>query len=159
MPLSGIRNANLCIFQGDDFACMVTVLNASDGSCADLTDYTAQAQIRTGPADETPGQVAAGMITTVLVPSFVSLWIPREITRELRELEYIWDLQLTSSAGAVTTILRGDARVMPEVTRAEWRGHLWDAVVASQPLWRPVTLYRTPTGLRSPWGRNDPWGS
>lgn len=157
MSLSGIRNANLCVYQGDDFACMLTILNCADGTLADLTDFTVQAQIRTGVADQTPGRIAASFTATVIVPNRVSLWIPREQTRRLRDLNYVWDLQLTSSAGNVTTVLKGDCDVMPEVTRGEWRGHLWDAIVASQPLWRPVSLYREPSGLVNPWGRNDPW--
>jgi uncharacterized cupin superfamily protein len=158
MPLSGIRNANLCIYQGDDFACWITVLNRNDGAPADLTDFTALAQIRTGPADEHPYAPAANMVTTICAPSNISLWIPRELTRELREFEYVWDLELTSSGGQITTILQGDVLVMPEVTRADWRGHMWDAVIASQPLWRPVQLFRTPSGINFPHGRNDPWG-
>lgn len=158
MNPSGLRNGNLCIYQGDDFACILTVLNWADGSLADLTDFTAQSQIRTGPADQTPGQIAASLVCTVLVPSGqISLWIPREETARLSDLYYTWDLQLTSSAGNVTTILTGNCNVMPEVTRGEWGGHMWDAVVASQPLWRPVSLYRAPSGLMNPWGRNDPW--
>jgi|SRR5215467_7594308 len=157
MSLSGIRNANLCVFQGDDFACYVTVLNRGDGSFADLTDFTAQSQIRMGPADETPGLVAATITCTVLVPCFISLWIPRELTQTLNQWGYVWDLQLTSSAGNVTTILCGDVTVAPEVTRTEWRGHMWDAIIASQPLWRPVQLYRAPTGLRAPIGRYEGW--
>lgn len=158
MSLSGLRNSNLCVYQGDDFACWLTVLNCTDGKPADLTDFTAQAQVRTGPADQTPGRIAAPMTCTICVPSNISLWIPREVTRRLRDVEYVWDLQLTSSNGNVTTVLKGDVNVMPEVTRGEPRLHMWDAIVASQPLWRPVQLYRAPSGLNYPWGRNDPWG-
>lgn len=158
MSLSGIRNGDICIYQGDDFACTLSILNCADGTPADLTDFTVQAQVRTGVADQTPGHIAASFTTTVVVPNQVSLWMPREMTRQLRDLYYQWDLQLTSSAGNVTTVLKGDVNVMQEVTRGEWRGHLWDAVVASQPLWRPVSLYRAPSGLINPWGRNpDPW--
>lgn len=157
MSVTGIRSADICIYQGDDFACWITILNQSDGTLADLTDFTAQAQIRNGPADQTPGSIAATITTTLCAPSYASLWIPREQTRRLRDLEYVWDLNLISSAGNVTTILRGDVHVVQEVTRREWRGHLWDAIIASQPLWRPVQLYRANTGLREPWGRNDPW--
>jgi hypothetical protein len=150
MGLSGIRNGDLCIYQGDDFACVLTILNAADGTPADLTDFTAQSQIRTGPADQAPGMVAATMLCTVLVPNQVSLWLPREQTQSLSG-QYLWDLQLSSSAGNVTTVLGGNCNVMPEVTRPEWQGNLWDAIVASQPLWRPVSLYRT--GPTYPWVR------
>lgn len=157
MNLSGIRNGNLCIYQGDDFACVLNILNCSDGSPADLTDFTVQAQIRTGVADQTPGLIAGAFVTTVIAPNQVSLWMPREDTVRLRSLNYVWDLQLTASGGQVTTVLAGDCNVMQEVTRGEWRGQMWDAIVASQPLWRPVSLYRAPSGLMAPWGRNDPW--
>lgn len=157
MSLSGIRSGNICIYQGDDFACMLSILNCADGTPADLTDFTVQAQIRTAIADQTPGQIAASFVTSVIVPNQVSLWLARENTHRLSEWEYVWDLQLTSSAGNVTTVIQGNCNVMQEVTRGEWRGHLWDAIVSSQPLWRPVSLYRAPSGLINPWGRTDPW--
>jgi hypothetical protein len=109
-----MNQCDLDIFQGDDWASMVTVLNC-DGSPPDLTGYTAQAQIRSGPADLAP--VAAEMTTTVVLPNLVSLYVPSDSTRQLRALYYGWDLQLTSPAGMITTILAGSVTVTQEVTR------------------------------------------
>ena len=48
---------------GDDYAAVVTVLYV-DGLPADLTGYTAQSQIRNGPADKTV--VLAEVVATVV---------------------------------------------------------------------------------------------
>ena len=98
--------------------------------------------------------VAAQMVCTICAPSNVSLWIPKEQTKTLTETEYVWDLQLTSSAGQITTILAGDVHVIPEVTRPLRAPSCWDSVLAAQP---PILtaqpqrrqLYRMPTGARS----------
>lgn len=110
-----MRPADLAIYQGDDWAATVTVTNA-DGTPADLTGYTAQSQIRTGPADQTY-LVAAELLCDVVLPNLISLSLTHDQTTLLTEPTYQWDLQITSSAGEITTILRGDVNVAPEVTR------------------------------------------
>ena len=105
--------ANLGIYQGDDFSAVVTVLNGRDP--ADLTGYTAQAQIRAGVADQA-SEPAIQMVTSISSPN-VYLSIPHTQTATLTG-GYIWDLQLTHTAdGIVSTILRGNVLVTQEVTR------------------------------------------
>lgn len=108
-----VPRADLCIYQGDDYAALVTVLNAN-GTPADLTGYVVQAQIRRNTADvET--EIAATINTLVSVNT-ITLAIPHDVTATLNG-KYVWDLQLTSEAGMVTTILAGKANVTAEVTR------------------------------------------
>lgn len=111
MPSSG----TLTIYQGDDYAAVVTVLYV-DGLPADLTGYTAQSQIRNGPADQDP-VVLAEVVATVVPPNMVTLVIPSAVTRNLSGGSYAWDLQLTSPGGAITTIMAGAATSTSEVTR------------------------------------------
>lgn len=105
---------DLNIYQGDDWAATVTVQNC-DGTSADLTGYTAQAQIRTGIADQT-WMVSADILCEVWPPG-VSLSLTSLQTTLLREPVYQWDLQLVSPDGIVTTIMAGQVNVAFEVTR------------------------------------------
>src|SRR5262245_37237636 len=109
-----VNKADLLIYQGDDWSGTVLV-QMSDGSPADITGWTAQAQLRRGPADVAP-YVEHEITTTVQAPDTVILSIPHADTTLLTGT-YAWDLNLVSTAGMVTTVLRGNAIVTPEVTR------------------------------------------
>jgi hypothetical protein len=110
-----IRRINLALYQGDDWAGMVTVTNA-DGTPADLTEYTAQSQIRSGTADQT-WRVAAQLECTVIEPNLISILLTNEQTTLLREPAYFWDLQVISPDGQVSTLIAGDVAVTHEITR------------------------------------------
>jgi hypothetical protein len=107
--------ARLDIYQGDDEAWVVDVDN-DDGTPADLTGYTTKAQIRRTVADSAP-TVEAELITALVTPSQIKLELPHAITGTLGG-SYVWDLEITSPAGIVVTILAGDVIVRKEVTRA-----------------------------------------
>jgi hypothetical protein len=109
-----VPRANIHLYQGDDYNAEVLVEN-SDGSPADLTGYTARAQIRIGVAD-TDEEVAAEFVTAIESP-LVKLNLPRAIVTDLSG-RYVWDLELTSPNDVVTTILKGDVVAEQEVTRA-----------------------------------------
>jgi hypothetical protein len=106
--------ASLAIYQGDDYAAVVTVMGDGD-TPADLTGYTAQSQIRSGPADADP-VIAATVNTAVVLPNFINLTISHTDTATLKG-NYVWDLQLTAPDGTIQTILVGKVQVTPEVTR------------------------------------------
>lgn len=107
--------AHLEIMQGDDYVAYVTVENA-DGTPADITGWTAKAQIRRDVADEAR-RVEIEITATVDSPE-VTLTIPHAQTQNLTCSSYVWDLQLTSPEDMITTILAGVAVVTREVTRA-----------------------------------------
>ena len=107
-------NANLEIYQGDDYSAIVTVSNGTSMP-PDLTGYTPRAQIRVGPADTNP-QVVAEIITVLDLPNLISLSIPNAITVKLAG-QYVWDLQLIDPSGITSTILAGGVAVTREVTR------------------------------------------
>lgn len=119
------RPANLALYQGDDWAAMATVVN-SDRTPADLTGYTAQAQIREGIADQT-WLIEASLLCAIVLPNQISLSLTSRQTTRLRQPTYRWDLQLTSPDGIITTILAGQVNVIFQVTRSP------DAMAA---LWR-----------------------
>jgi hypothetical protein len=109
-----LKPTNLQIYQGDDFAAMVTVL-ATDGTAADLTGYTPKAQIRRDVADRQPA-VAMELTAVLELPNFISLSLTHDQTAMLMG-SYVWDLQITDGSGAITTILAGSMSVTQEVTR------------------------------------------
>lgn len=102
------------IYQGDSYAGEVPVTNAADGSPADLTGYTALCQLRRQVADLDP--VVAASFTTFVENSTVYLSLDKSITR-LLQARYVYDVELTAPDGTVSTVLWGDAIVVPEVTR------------------------------------------
>lgn len=107
---------DLLIYQGDDWAAMVTVINA-DGTIPDLTGYTAQAQIREGVADQA-WQTEADLTCAVVPPNQISISLTNLQTTALGQPVYRWDLQLVSPAGIITTIMAGEVRMLFEVTRS-----------------------------------------
>jgi hypothetical protein len=80
-----------------------------------IAGYTAQAQIRTGPADSNAA-VLVNIATAVASPQ-ITLSIPKAETTTLVQGPYAWDLQLTAPDGTITTILSGKVYVTLEVTR------------------------------------------
>lgn len=114
--MAKFRCADLVLYQGDDWAAMICVSNA-DGTDADLTGYTAQAQIRQGIADQA-WHVAARLLCAIVLPNQISISLTHLQTTRLRQRAYRWDLQLVSPGGIVTTILAGEVKVTFEVTRA-----------------------------------------
>jgi hypothetical protein len=108
-----VSQADLALYQGDDYAATVAVALAT-GSPADLTGYTAASQIRRGVADAEP-EVAAEFTCVVQSP-LVLLSLTHDETATLNG-QYMWDLQLTGASGAITTILRGKVIVTAQVTR------------------------------------------
>jgi hypothetical protein len=105
--------ANLAIYQGDDYAALVTVTDMA-GQAVDLTGYSAQAQIRSGPADTNP--VVMADITTAITANLITLTMPGSVTLPLAG-RFVWDLQLVAPSGVTTTILAGAAIVTAEITR------------------------------------------
>jgi hypothetical protein len=106
-------SADLEVYQGDDFLATVTVMEGSKP--ADITGYTAQAQIRRDVADNDP-EVAVE-ITTVVTSPYITLSILHDVTATMSGI-YVWDLQIINTDGAIETILTGQVRVTQEVTRA-----------------------------------------
>jgi hypothetical protein len=106
---------DLCIYQGNDQAWVVTVTLEDGVTPADIAGYTASAQIRRGVADSDP--VVVTSFTTAVVSPDVSLSLSHDQTGLLSG-RYVWDLLLTSPADIRTTILRGNVAVTATVTRS-----------------------------------------
>lgn len=107
---------DLTIYQGDDFTASLQV-TAADGTVQDLTGYGVAAQIRMGFADDEE-EVVADLNPTITEPEtgLIGLSVPSAITTGMNG-RYVWDIQLTSPDGIVTTVLWGDVITIQEVTR------------------------------------------
>ena len=106
--------ANLAVYQGDDYAGIVTVSNESGPF--DLADFDVQAQIRTGPAD-TAAEIVAEVTAVVVLPNQIALSISHAVTEVLTG-KLVWDLQVIErTTGNITTLLAGHVTVTREVTR------------------------------------------
>ena len=106
--------ANVSVYQGDDYAALVSVYNA-DGSDADLSGYTVEAQIRRKPADSSV--LVESFNVAIQPPNTIALSLTHDQTLALAG-SFVWDLQLTETAtGMITTILAGKLQGTLEVTR------------------------------------------
>ena len=107
------QRANLTLYQGDDWAATVQVQN-TDGTPADLTGYTAVAQIRTIPAST--AQVVTSLGLGVELPNTINLALSHGQTQQLGG-SYVWDLQCTETDGTISTIMSGVVHVIPEISQ------------------------------------------
>lgn len=106
--------ANIRIYQGDDYAADVTVLNVDD-TPADLTGYTAQSQIRISLADKSAAPVAEFL--TTIAGNVITILLSHDQTKLLDKSTYVWDLQIIDPTNWITTLLAGQVLVTKEVTR------------------------------------------
>ena len=134
-----MNQCDLEIYEGDDFAAWVTVLNYADGSPANLAGYTAQAQIRTGSADQSPA-VSAELLATVVAPNFISLYLAAAETLLLSSLYYVWDLQLITDQAMTYTIMAGNVTITSEVTREPTSLAVLSSVSGREAVWPVPTL-------------------
>ena len=110
-----LTKANLMNYQGDDYEGTVTVSDGVTPPAQVIAGYTAQAQIRQGPADSNPTIIV--QIQAAVNSPYITLTIPSAQTTTLTNGPYVWDLQLKAADGAITTVLAGPVYVTAEVTR------------------------------------------
>jgi hypothetical protein len=106
---------SVTIHQGSDWLAEATFTDVATGAPADLTGYTAKAQIRRKYADSEP-VVAAEIEVEFALPDRVLLSLGHDATETLNG-RYVWDLDLISPDGVISTPLAGPVIVTPEVTR------------------------------------------
>jgi hypothetical protein len=108
--------ADLNIYQGDDYVADITVTEEDGVTPADLTGYTAQSQIRTSVSDTTPNGVAQFTVL-ISLPNTITITLTHDITKTLDRGSYVWDIQVIDGNDWITTILAGQVIVTKEVTR------------------------------------------
>ena len=106
--------ANLVIDQGSTFSTDLT-LNDEDGNAIDLTNFTANSQIRKWYTSTNPVATFTTNINTT--DSIVTLSLTANQTSNLQSGRYVYDCELTSLNGAVSRIVEGIVTVTPQVTK------------------------------------------
>lgn len=104
---------DLRLRQGDDYHGTISVTTAGGGP-ANLTGYTALAQLRRDVADADPTVDAT--FTTSVTGDQVTLFLPGATTATLTG-DYVWDVEVTSGTGETTTLMYGRALVESQVSR------------------------------------------
>jgi hypothetical protein len=105
--------ANLVVDQGTSFSATIDLTDAS-GVVFNLTGYTVAAQMRKNYASSTAVNFTSshtgvnGKINLTLLPN---------TTNALSPGRYLYDVEITSSGGAVTRVVEGIVTVTPGITR------------------------------------------
>jgi hypothetical protein len=102
---------NLRLYQGDDFYLDVTVTDA-DGNPADLSSYTARAQVRSSPPNGTNPPMAT--FTATIAGNVVHLHLPASEAVNLAN-PACWDCEIDGDD--LTTLVYGGVRVSSQVTQ------------------------------------------
>lgn len=108
-----MTKTTLSIYQGDDYAAVVTVYQSDGITPADLTGYTAQAQVKNCFSDPAPIP-----FQTSISGNLITLTLSHDQTQELTGPSYVWDMQVIDSNDWITTLLAGNVTVTREVTQA-----------------------------------------
>tara|TARA_Y100000816_G_C25836705_1_gene437372 strand:+ start:241 stop:576 length:336 start_codon:yes stop_codon:yes gene_type:complete len=105
---------NFTLNQGATFTRQLTV--KENNSPLNLTGHTAAMQLRSTYDSAT---VALSMTAAVInaTQGILSISATATATAALEEGIYVYDLEITTSAGVVTRLLQGQVTVSPEVTR------------------------------------------
>ena len=121
--VNGVITVDIVGKQGDRWAFEVTITQA-DGSAMDLTDYAARGQIKKSLSDAAP---VASFVCVISAPATgkVAVSLSAETTRAIQAAsadytknKYIYDIEVYKplDLSEVTTYLRGNLYVIPEVT-------------------------------------------
>jgi len=110
--MAEIPSANITINQGFDFS-KTFVSRESDGSASNLTGFTGKAQIKKHPDTSTSKSFS---ITITAATGQVAIAMTSGVTSGITPGRYLYDVKLTSSAGAVSRLTRGTALVVAGIT-------------------------------------------
>ena len=105
---------NFTIEQGTTFSRVLTL--QENGSAMNLTGYSVASQMRSTHDSSTVVATFSGSVTNASSGQ-ITLSLTNSQTSAIDEAIYVYDVEITSGAGAVTRILQGNVTVSPEVTR------------------------------------------
>lgn len=114
MSLAGVYDFS--IDQGSTVVVPI-VWKDSDGSPIDLTGYTARMQLKTSySASPALSLTSTSGISLTTTTGEITITMTATQTASLSAVTYLYDLELVSSAGVVTKLIKGQIQVLPEVT-------------------------------------------
>lgn len=106
--------SNLTVDQGSDITYSIDVTDAN-GDAVNLTGYTIAGQIRKSYSSSTAVSFTAAV--TNVSTGEVTISLSSSQTNAMKAGRYLYDVEMTSSAGVVTRVLEGQIEVMAGVTR------------------------------------------
>lgn len=106
--------SNLTVDQGSTFSVTIDVTDA-DGNILNLTGYTVAGQIRKNYDSSTFTAFTGSVSAAVLGKITIALTSTQ--TNTLVAGRYVYDVEITSGASAITRVLEGQLEVTPGVTR------------------------------------------
>lgn len=116
----GAGTYHITIEQGSNFELVITWKD-EDGELIDLTGYTARMQVRREFSDSSAMlslTTENGRITLGGVLGTITISVPASVTSTLSwQGKALYDLELVSSGGQVTRLLKGKVTLELEVTR------------------------------------------
>ena len=104
---------NLVIDQGSDYATTLTLTR--DGSAINLTNYTARAHIRA--TKESSNYVSFTITFPDRAAGQVTMTLPSAISSNMAAGQYLYALEIETSAGVVTRLIEGSLTLTREITR------------------------------------------
>jgi len=106
--------SNLTVDQGSTFNVTVDITDA-DGNVLNLTGYTVAGHIRKN-FDSSTFTAFTGSVSNALLGQ-ITLALTSTQTNALVAGRYVYDVEITSAASAITRVLEGQLEVTPGVTR------------------------------------------
>lgn len=105
---------NFILEQGATFSRILTL--KENNSAMNLTNYTVASKMR---STHDSGTVAGTFTCTISNASGgeITMQMTNSTTSAIEEGVYVYDVEITNSAGTVTRIMEGSITVNPEVTR------------------------------------------
>jgi DUF4097 and DUF4098 domain-containing protein YvlB len=105
--------ANITIDQGTSFATTIDVTD-EEGNIVDLTGFTGAAQMR---KHYTSTAQTAFTVAITSATGEVTLSMSANVTNNVAAGRYVYDCELTDTAGTVSRLVEGIVTVTPGVTR------------------------------------------
>ena len=106
------------IDQGADVAIEIHCIDPDTNSAKDLTGYDVAAKLKKTYTSDSDGTLSfTAIVAEPPEDGLLYLTLTNTQTDSLRAGRYVYDVELTSSAGDVTRVLEGIVTVTPTVTR------------------------------------------
>ena len=106
--------ANIFIDQGSDYSNIITVA-ATNGQALDLSGYTVASQIRKSYTSTTAYPFTASVYNAA--QGKVRITLTAAQSELIPPGRYLYDLEITSSAGAKRRVIEGIVTVTPQITK------------------------------------------
>lgn len=106
--------SNIVIDQGADYSASIDVTD-TDGDAVDLTGHTAAGQIRKTYSSLTKVDFAI-TFASPRTTGTLNLSLTNTQTNAMKAGRYVYDIEITSSAGVKTRVLEGQVEITPGVT-------------------------------------------